>query len=167
MARKCITHPYINVALGSVDYNGAASTVPQFKPGERALCDSGVYQYGQANGAITEGFICKFVEGTFDFDTVTTTESGSTNTPLGVCVTSGGLADNQWGWFWRGQGSEYVYVADVNADVQVTTTANAGEGGTGGDNVASLFTNENNGAAGLTLCRATELLSTNPTIAAT
>lgn len=167
MARKCITHPYINVALGSVDGNGAASSVPQFKPGERALCDSGVYIYGQANGAITEGHLCKFVEGTFDFDSVTTAESGSTNTAIGVCVTSGGLSDNQWGWFWRGQGTDYVYVTDVNADVQVTTHTNAGEGSTGGDNVDGLFTVENNSTAGLTLCRAAGLLQTNMTTSAT
>lgn len=167
MARKCITHPYINVALKSVDGNGAASSVPHYKAGEVALCDSGHYVYGQANGAITEGYVCKAVAGTWDFDTVTTTESGSTNTVIGVCVASGGLADNQWGWFWRGLGQEYVYATDVNADVQLTTSANAGEATTGGDNIDGLFTVENNASVGLTLCRSAVLLSTNFTTSAT
>lgn len=167
MARKCLTHPYINVALKSVDGNGAANSIPQFAPGEKIWCDSGLYIYGSANGAVSEGYLCKFVEGTYDFDTVTTAESASANTPIGVCVASGGLADNQWGWFWRGHGKEYVYVTDVNADVQVTTHTNAGEGSTGGDNVDGLFTNENNASAGLTICRASGALQTNMTIAAT
>ena len=162
MARKVINGAaFINVALGS------ASTTPEHKPGDTVVCDSGLYVYGSANGAIDEGAICKFVEGTWDFDEITTAESGSTNTPIGVCVASGGLADNYWGWFWRGQGKESVYVQDIATDTQVTTTTSAGEGGSGGDNIDSLFTNENNASAGLTVCRASRLLSTNFTTAAT
>ena len=158
MARLPITQHGINVALGS------NSTVPEFKPGEQIDCDSGRYIYGQANGAVTEGHICKYIEGVFDFDSCTTAESGAVNTPLGVNVTSGGLTDNYWGWFWRGQGVEEVYVQDIATDTQVTTTTSAGEGGTGGDVISDLFTNENNSAAGLTACRASRLISTNTSI---
>lgn len=165
--RKSLTHPWINVELGSVDMNGSASSVPQHKPGDVIYCDSGLYVYGSANGAVDEGAVCKFVEGVWDFDEVTTAESGSTETQLGICVTDGGLADNQWGWFWRGLGTEYAYVTDVNADVQLTTHTNAGELSTGGDNVFGLFSAENNASAGLTLVRSGRLICTNTTIAAT
>lgn len=152
----------INLSLGS------ASTVPEFTPGDTVLADSGAYRYLQANGAVVEGYLCKFVEGTFDADTCTTAESGSVHTLLGANVTSGGLADNYWGWFWVGDyGQEYVYVQDIATDTQVTTTTTAGQGGSGGDNVDGLFTNENNAAAALTLCRATSRFCTNFTTSAT
>lgn len=160
MARKVLDAVYVNLSLGS------SSTTPEYQPGEVVRADSGVYIYGQANGAIDEGAICKFVEQTWDFDEVTTAESGSTNTPLGVCVAAGGLADNYWGWFWRGCGVEEVYVQDIATDTQVTTTTTAGEGGSGGDNIDGLFTNENNASAGLTTCRAAGFLQTNMTTAA-
>lgn len=166
MARIALNQVGVNFAAGSLppSITGALSQ-PEYALGTQIWADSGLYIYGQANGAIAEGYICKYVEGTFDFDTVDTTESGTTPTNLGVCVTSGGLADNYFGWFWRGCGKESVYVQDVAANVQVTTTGTAGQGGAGGDYIYNLFTNENNAAAGLTSCRASGLLSTNFTIA--
>lgn len=161
MSRKVIDAIMINLSLGS------ASTTPEYGVGEHVNADSGVYVYMQANGAIVEGYLCKFVEGTYDADTCTTAESGSVHTPLAANVTAGGLADNFWGWFWRGgKGQDYVYVQDIATDTQVTTTATAGQGGSGGDNIFGLFTNENNSAAALTLCRASEIFSTNNTITA-
>lgn len=166
MARIALNQVGVNLAAKSSLQGGSTTAYnPEFGIGTQIWADSGLYIYGQANGAITEGHICKFVDGTWDFDSVTTAESGTAFTPLGVCVASGGLADNQHGWFWRGFGKESVYVADVASGVQVTTTGNAGEGGSGGDYVYSLFTNENNAAAGLTSCVATGALSTNFTIA--
>jgi hypothetical protein len=167
MARKAISQPYVNVSLGSVKASdGTASTVPDYAPGDKINCDSGQYIYMQANGAVVEGYLCKYVEGTYDADTCTTAESGSTATPLGVCVTSGGLVDNQWGWFWRGLGSgEYVYLTTtIAADTQVTTHTVAGQGSTGGDPIHSLFANVSSGSGGLTLCRSSVLLCTNDTI---
>lgn len=161
MARKPLTAVFINVALGS------SSTTREFGAGDVVQCDSGLYVYGQANGAIAEGYLAKFVEGTYDFDTVTTAESASTQTQLGVCVAAGGLADNYWGWFWRGMGNEEVYVTTTIAvDTQLTTHTSAGQASTGGDNVYGLFTNESSGSGGLTNCRCAGLLSTNFTVAA-
>lgn len=162
MARKPLTATYINVALGS------GSTTPEFAPGDTVLCDSGLYQYMQANGAVAEGYAVKFVEGTWDGDTVTTAESASTNTPLGICVTTGGLADNYWGWFWRGQGKEYVYVKDSASDnAQLLTTTTAGQVGDTTDGVDLIHDLHCVGAAAgaaLSLARSTVLLSTNATI---
>ncbi len=163
MARKPLFNTYINVALGS------SSTTPEnAAPGDVLLCDSGVYIYGQANGAVAEGYACKYVEGVYDFDTVTTTESGSTNTPLGINVTAGGLADNYWGWFWRGQGSEYAYVKDSASDnAQLLTTTTAGQVGDTTDGVDLIHDLHCVGiaaGAALSLVRSTVLLSTNATI---
>lgn len=158
----------VNLALGSVDVNGTANTIPQYTPGEVVRADSGVYIYMSANGAVAEGYAAKFAEGTWDADTVTTAESASTNTPLGICVTSGGLADNQWGWFWRGQGYEYVYVKDsAAADAQLLTTTTAGQVGDTTDGVDPIHDLHCIGAAAgtaLSLARSSVLLSTNATI---
>lgn len=170
MARKVFSAVGIDLTAGSKDANGSTTStgaaIPQFQPGERVIADSGVYQYLQANGAIAEGYLCKFVEGTFDADAVTTAESGAVNTPLGVCVTSGGLVDNQWGWFWRGEGQDYVYLtASIAIDTQITTSAGtAGQGTTGGDPIHDLFNTVASGSAGLVLCRSASLLNTNSTI---
>lgn len=162
MARKPITSVYVNVALGSVDGNGTANTIPQYTPGEILICDSGVYLYGSADGAIAEGYCAKYVEGTWDFDTAATGEGDTELVTLGICVTSGGLADNQWGWFWLGEGYEDCYCEDVAADVQVTLTATTGIVGAGGEAIDGLVTIENNAAQGLTACRSTTRLCTNP-----
>lgn len=158
----------VNSAIGINLSAGSSSTVPEFTPGETVRADSGIYMYGQANGAVTEGYICKYVEGTYDFDTVTHTEGDSVNYSLGVNVTAGGLADNYWGWFWRGQGSEYVYVKDsASADVNMLLTTTAGMVGDntdGTDVIHDLFTNATVSAAGLALCRSTVLLSVNASI---
>lgn len=168
MSRQALFQPFINVSIPSINPGtGAASTVPDYKAGTVFQADNGLYVYGQSNGATVEGYLAKFVEGTWDFDTVTTAESGSTQTPLGVCVASGGLIDNQWGWWWRGGagGSEYVYLTTtISADTQVTTHTVAGQGSTGGDPIHNLFANASSGSGGLTLCRSGALLETNTTI---
>lgn len=153
----------INVALGS------SGTIPEFGVGDVVTCDSGVYVYGSANGAIDEGALCKYTEGSFDFDEVTTAESGTTNTQCGICVTSGGLADNYYGWFWRGRGyEEALFGGSINANTQLTTTATAGVVGTGGDNVDGLFTvDQSASGGGLYTVRAAGLLQTNMTVSAT
>lgn len=161
VTRTPINQVGINVRLGS------AGTTPEYKPGQIIpTAEGNVYIYGQANGAVAEGYGCKYVEGVFDFDPVTTAESGTTPTPIGINVTDGGLADNYWGWFWKGgSGQEYAYVTDIAADVQVTTGAGtAGQLTSGGDTIQNLFTNENNSTAGLTICRASGFFSTNFTI---
>lgn len=169
--RRALIQPYVNPTLGSVNAGtGAASTVPEYTPGQIWQADSGIYVYGQANGVVAEGYACYYVEGTWDFAPVTTAISGSTNTPIGVCVVAGGLVDNQWGWFWRGGigGTEYVYLtASISANTQLTTVTpgTAGQVTTGGDPIHNLFNNAaSGGSGGLTLCRSTALLETNTTI---
>lgn len=167
--RKPISTAYINVTLSSPLAAGSSTVYqPEYKLGETVVCDSGIYIYGQANGAVVEGYAAKFAEGTWDFDTVTTAESGSTQTPLGICVASGGLADNQYGWFWRGMGYEYVYVKDsASADAQLLTTTTAGQVGDttdGVDLIHDLFCIGAAAGAALSLARSGVLLSTNATI---
>lgn len=170
MSRKVLTGVAIDLAKKSA-LSSADSTVylPEFVLGTQVLADSGVYIYMQANGAIAEGYIAKFIEGTWDADTITTAESGTTNTPLGVCVASGGLADNQHGWFWRGAGSEYVYVESTvaAADTQLLTSSTAGkvdDSTNGTDPIHDLFNVAAVSSTGLNLCRSTSLLSVNATI---
>lgn len=166
MARKVTSAVGVNLTAGALLAAGSTTVyIPEYALGERVIADSGVYQYLQANGTVAEGYICKFVEGTFDADTVTTTESGAVNTPLGVCVTSGGLADNQYGWFWRGDGQDYVYLTtSISADTQLTTGGTAGQATTGGDPIHDLFNTTASTTAGLYLCRSATLLNTNSTI---
>lgn len=168
MARM-VTDGRIGIDLTQVDL---APTVAlggaRFALGETVFADSGRYIYGQCNGAVVVGYLCKYVEGVYDFDTMTTAESGSTETHAGIFVGSRDAADNEFGWFWTGMGSEEVYVTTtISADVQLTTHSTAGQVSTGGDNVFELFTNESSGSGGLTNCRSAEILRTNTTIALT
>lgn len=155
----------INVTQPSALAAGSTTVyVPDYKLGHQIMCDSGLYVYGQANGAVAEGYLCKYVEGVWDFDTITSTESGSTQTPLGISVASGALADNQFGWFWRGLGQEFGFVTGAIAtDTQLTTTASAGILGAGGDPVHNLFTNALSATA-LCSVRSAALLEVNTTI---
>lgn len=167
MARKVTSAVGVNLTAGAPLAAGSTTVyIPEYALGERVVADSGIYQYLQANGAVAEGYAAKFVEGTFDADAVTTAESASANTPLGVCVTSGGLADNQYGWFWRGDGQDYVYLTTtISIDTQLTTGAGtAGQVTTGGDPIHDLFNTVASTTAGLYLCRSATLLNTNSTI---
>lgn len=168
MARKVITGIRINLANGSVDGNGTASSIPHYTPGETVRADSGLYIYMQANGAVAEGYICKYAEGTWDADTVTHAEGDSTNYALAVCVASGGLADNQWGWFWRGEGYDYVYVkSSASADTQMLLSTTAGQVDDttdGTDVIHDLFTIGAAAGAALSLCRSSVLLSVNASV---
>lgn len=167
--RKAISTAYINVRNPSPLAAGSTTVyAPEYKLGETVVCDSGLYIYMQANGAVPEGYAAKFAEGTWDADTVTTAESGSTNTPIGICVADGGLSDNQYGWFWRGMGYEYVYVKDsAVADAQLLTTTTAGQVGDttdGVDLIHDLFCVGAAAGAALSLARSSVLLTTNATI---
>lgn len=167
--RICLSNIVINLTRGSTsDADGTSTSVPRHKPGQTVDCDSGRYIYMQANGAVAEGYICKFAEGTWDADTVTHTEGDTVQYALGVCVTSGGLADNQWGWFWRGLGYEYVYVkssalADINM-LLCTTAGQVDDSTDGTDVIHDLFTIGAAAGAALSLCRSGVLLSVNTSI---
>lgn len=170
--RICYDHSYVNVELGSINKStGAVSTDPEYKPGWEIVCDSGRYKYLKANGAIAEGKIVKFLRSgvvTSDFDAtpLNTTLSGAVPTDCAICVTDGGLTDNQWGWFWLGQGEEYIYVTTGMASyTQLTTWTSAGElaASGSGDNVADLVCIDSTTSSGtaLRLARSTRLLATN------
>lgn len=166
MSRICFEHPYINVAQGSVDKaTGASSSVPEFGPGQKIRCDSGVYRYLQANGAVIEGGICKYIPAgsTWDATPFNTSTSAQIPTDCAVCVTSGGLSDNQWGWFWIGDGEDYVYATStITSFLQVTTWTSAGQVAVGsGDNISDLVAIGSTTASGLRLMRSTRLLATN------
>lgn len=162
MARKVYSAVGINLAGGS------ASTTPEFGPGDTVMADSGLYIYLQANGTVAEGYAVKYAEGTWDADTITTAESGTTQTAIAINVTSGGLADNYWGWFWRGLGKEYAYVKDsASADTQMMTTTTAGQVGDttdGTDPIHDLFTVGAAAGAALSLVRSGRLLAVNTTV---
>lgn len=163
MARRPLHEVHTNLTAGAPLAVGSTTAYqPEYTLGHIVYCDSGVYVYGQANGTVAEGDCCKYVERAYDFDPAATGEGDTELITLGVCVTSGGLADNQHGWFWLGEGSEYVLCEDVAADVQVTLTAAAGTVGAGGEAIDGLVTIENNASAGLTLCRSATRLTTNP-----
>lgn len=167
--RKPISTAYVNVRNASPLAAGSTTVyVPEYKLGETVVCDSGLYIYMQANGAVPEGYAAKYAEGTWDADTVTSAESGTTNTPVGICVADGGLVDNQYGWFWRGMGYEYAYIKDsAVADAQLMTTTTAGQVGDstdGLDPIHDLFCVGAAAGAALSLVRSSVLLTTNATI---
>ena len=174
MARICYDHPYVNVAEGSRDLGtGAVSTDPQYRPGWEIVCDSGRYKYLKANGAVLEGQIVKYLRSgqiaaiaNFDATPLTTTISGAVPTDCGICVTSGGLTDNQWGWFWLGSGEEYIYLTSgVASYTQLCTWTSAGHlaASGSGDNVADLVCIDSTTSSGtaLRLARSNRLLATN------
>lgn len=171
MARISFNHPYVNLALGSVDKgSGSATSQPEYKPGMEIKCDSGVYRYLQAASTVAEGYLCKFhrsgdVTSNFGATPMDTTLSGAGPTDAAVAVTSGGLAVRQWGWFWLGEGQDYVHLASTATSYagNLTTWTTAGQvAATGsGDNVADLVAIDSNTSSGLRLCRSTRLLATN------
>lgn len=167
MSRIPFKDPYINLTLGSADKGtGAANAVPEFSPGYHLLADSGRYRYLQANGAVIEGGLCKYIPAgvTWDATPLTTAISAQLPTDGAVCVTAGGLADNQWGWFWIGEGEEYVYMGgNVTSFLQLGTWTSAGTvvGAVSGDAIADLVAIGSTSASGLRLCRSTRLLATN------
>jgi len=169
MARICYDHPYINVAQASVLQAGSTTVYqPDYKPGAKIKCDSGVYRYLKANGAVQEGGLAKYVatDGTsFDATPLTTAISGTVKTDGAVCVTSGGLADNQYGWFWLGEGEEYVYCANNVVSLLILATCTSAGCVAGqalsGDVVSDLIAIDSSSATGLRYCRSSRLLSTN------
>lgn len=159
----------IDLTQASRSYaTGSANSTPQWGLGTIVRADSGLYVYGQASGAIVEGYVCKFVEGTFVFDTCDHTEGDTAHVPLGICVTSGGLSDGQCGWFWRGEGREYGYVASssaANAQLYLTSTAGQMDDSTAGqDLIHDLFTVAAGAGSATQLVYSTVLLSVNATI---
>lgn len=168
MARISFTHPYINVSQASVLKAGSTTEYqPDVKPGTKIRCDSGLYAYLKANGAVIEGGACVYKpSGLADYDAtpVNTTVSAAIPSDIAVCVTSGGLADNQFGWFWLGEGEEYCYLTSaITSYTQLTTWTSAGHlaASGSGDNVADLIAIDSNTSSGLRLCRSVRLLATN------
>lgn len=179
MARINFTHPYLNVAIPAVDRGtGAATSVPEYKPGFETKCDSGIYRYLQANSAVLEGNACKVVlsgvaTSNYNATPIDTTLSGTLPTDIGICVAAGGLAAKQWGWFWLGEGEEYCSlatgVASYTNNLCTWTTAGLLAGIGSGDNIADLTAIDSSTSSGtsLRLCRSPRLLRTNLIIAAT
>lgn len=173
MARICYNHPYINVAQKSVLAAGSTTVYqPDYKLGTEIKCDSGIYRYLQADGAISEGYVCKFLAsgaatGLYDAWVLNTTGSGTAITTCGICVAHGGLADNQQGWFWLGEGEEYVYLASgvtsFTGPLCTWTTSGQVAAATSGDIIAELMPIDSTTSSGtsLRLCRSPRLLATN------
>lgn len=154
--------------IGKPALNADGGYTPEFALGTEVKADSGLYKYLQANGTVAEGYAVKYLPGTNDGDTVTTAESGTTNTDIAICVASGGLADNQQGWFWVGEGYEYAYIKDSASDAaQLLTTTTAGQVGDttdGVDLIHDLFCLGAAAGAALSLVRSSVRLTTNATI---
>lgn len=175
MARICYDHPYINVTEKSVLQAGSTAVYqPDYKLGMEIKCDSGIYRYLQANGAVAEGYACKYLRSgltvaNFDATPMNGTTSGTTPTDVAICVATGGLADNQQGWFWIGHGEDYCYLASaITSYTQLSagTSTTLGQLGaeTSGDRVCDLIAIDSATSSGLRLCRSTRLLCTNFTV---
>lgn len=174
MARIAYNHPYINVAQKSVLAAGSTTVYqPDFKLGTQIQCDSGVYKYLQADGAVAEGYLVRWYPSNFDANIIDTTASGTAPTNCGICVASGGLADNQQGWFWLGDGEEYCALASGVTSLTVplcTWTTSGLIGGAGsGDLIWNLVAVDSSTSSGtsLRLCRSNTLLKTNQVVAGT
>lgn len=179
MARIAYNHPYINVTQKSVLQLGSSTAyVPDVKPGTEIRCDSGVYRYLQADGAVPVGYLCRIMTGgaansNYDANLIDTTQSGTAPHSLGICVAEGGLVDNQYGWFWLGDGEEYCAVASGVTSLTVplcTWTTSGLIGGAGsGDLIWNLVAVDSSTSSGtsLRLCRSNTLLKVNQVVAGT
>lgn len=179
MARISYNHPYINVAQKSVLAAGSTTVYqPDVKLGTEIRCDSGVYRYLQADGAIPVGYLVRFFPGgtatsNYDANLIDTTLSGTAPHALGICVAEGGLVDNQQGWFWLGDGEEYCALASGVTSLTVplcTWTTSGLIGGAGsGDLIWNLVAVDSSTSSGtsLRLCRSNTLLKTNQVVAGT
>ena len=172
MARICYDHPYINVTQASVLAAGSTTVYqPDYKLGMEIRCDSGVYRYLQANGAVAEGYACKYLRsgltvGNYDATPMNGTVSAAIQTDVAVCVATGGLADNQQGWFWIGEGEDYCFLSTaITSYTQLTAGTSAVLGqlaaSGSGDNIQDLIAIDSATSSGLRLCRSTKLLATN------
>ena len=174
MARIAYNHPYINVSVKSVLQLGSSTVYqPDIKIGTEIRCDSGVYKYLQADGVVSEGFLCRWFPTTLKANALDTTTSGTAPTNCGVCVASGGLVDGQQGWFWLGDGEEYCYLASGATSFTVplctwTTSGQIGAAGSG-DLIWNLVAVDSSTSSGtsLRLCRSNTLLKTNQVVAGT
>lgn len=178
MARIVYNHPYINLAQASVLAAGSTTVYqPDFKLGTEVRADSGVYRYLKADGAILEGMLCRWFSGgtatgNYDAHRLDTTTSAALPTDGAICVTSGGLANDQPGWFWLGDGEEYCYLASgVASYIPLCTWTTSGAiGGAGsGDLIWNLVAVDSSTSSGtsLRLCRSNTLLKTNQVVAGT
>lgn len=144
---------YIN--LSQVD------TSAQYQLGMKVQADSGIYLYGQANGAIDEGAAVSFEVTSSDCQ-LAELSTGSTGLSVGVACEA--LADNEHGWIWVGGAGGYENVllaAGVSDNAALKATASAGvlDGG-GGTAVVGAYAAAASGAGGLTACRSTTVLYT-------
>ena len=97
----------------------------------------GVWEYVQANGAITAGYAALIPDqgdataDNCDAVMLTTTNAGSVGQKVGFADCA--FADNAYGWLWRGCGDfEAVVTNGVSAETILTTTGTNGLVGTGG-----------------------------------
>lgn len=170
MARISFNHPYVNLAQGAALQAGSTTVYqPDYRPGFEVKCDSGVYRYLKPSGAIAEGYAAKIYRSglttsLYTATAINTTTSGAVPTDVGICVTSGGLVDGQYGWFWLGEGEDYAYLTStITSYTQLTTWTSAGQlaASGSGDNVCDLIAIDSNTSSGLRLCRSVRLLATN------
>ena len=98
-------------------------TEPQYALGELGAGDGGkVYQYAQANGAVSAGAACVLASGGEQAAEMTTTNSNAN--VVGIAVVA--VADDDHAWFQR-YGKARIEVANsVTANTQLHTTGTAG-----------------------------------------
>lgn len=105
------------------------STTQEFGLGDLSWCKQGLFQYVQANGAITAYDAVK-VDNDGQASSLTTTISGSEPTAVGAAQVA--FADNEYGWVFRGfgggsgKGIKVRVLVSCAADVKLYTTATAG-----------------------------------------
>lgn len=144
----------------------SASSTALFGLGEcHTSHDGAVYEYGRANGAVTQYQICSVPEDR-DCAPLTTTISGDKPQTVGIAMAT--LADNQYGWFAVGPFPTSAAVkvsalASCAANVKVYTTATAGSvDDTATDLIEGLaLDTANGGSTADVLCYATQRLVVN------
>lgn len=108
----------------------SATSEPKINLLQQVWTSDGVFQYGQANGAITQYDACK-MDNDGQIAQLTTALSGSEPTAVGFAQALG-FSDNYYGWLFRGlgggsgKGVKVNVLASCAADVKIYTTTTAG-----------------------------------------
>lgn len=137
----------------------SASTTQEFALGKRVVASDGaVYEYGLANGAISQYSVCK-VDDDFQLTELTTAISASEPTRVGVPQLA--LADNEYGWHIVAGPFSATLAGSISDGDALTTTTTAGTAGAGGDAIGGARAAAASGGGGTTACFAATEMRTN------